>query len=88
VSDVNAINQGGLAGNIRFFGSNTAEITSAASGSGGWNADRAHSVYVTTSWFGFGARSDEGSVAGLFGPGRFNGVASVTQGHRTILSGY
>jgi hypothetical protein len=90
VNDSNVIVNGGLAGNTRFLGSNTAETISIANGtSGGWNNDRAQSVTSSAPWAGLGGQSGSSVDAGVFvtfGPNA-GGVAEII-GHRTILSGY
>jgi hypothetical protein len=88
VNNANAIRNGGLAGNNKFFGSNTAEITSVAATNGSWNGDTNYSMRSALPWNVLGGYSYGGAGAGIFGPDDDSGGVGPTLGHRTTLSGY
>jgi hypothetical protein len=88
VDNYNAIYNGALANNTRFFGGATAETISAANNRGSWNGESSNSPYSSSPWFQRGGRSDEGAGAGIFYSINGFGGASDYRGHRTILSGY
>jgi hypothetical protein len=93
VNNANAIYNGGLAGNPRFFGSATAEIVSIANQYGSWNGDYSRAHHATESsnrpWSTLGGQSNDG----IGRPGTFafysrTGNTNNYISHRTILSGY
>jgi hypothetical protein len=88
VNNENAIRNGSLANNVKFFGSATSEIVSAAADSGSWNGDRIWSVESAQSWQMKSGYSYHTSAAGIFHNDNNNGGVLAGLGHRTILSGY
>jgi hypothetical protein len=88
VNNSNAIWNGALAGNVKFFGTATAEVVGGADQYGSWNGDRANSVISSSPWVNRGGRSGNSSGSGVFALHRDPGQDSDPIGHRTILSGY
>jgi uncharacterized protein YyaL (SSP411 family) len=93
VNGKDAVVNGGLAGNAKFFGTATAEVVTRAAvdtyNSGGWNGDYANTVHSTLPWFTRGGHVQDHVGAGLFAfLNNFSNTPEYRFGHRTILSGY
>ena len=87
VNNSNAVQIGGLANNVKFFGSNTAETASSAVLDGGWNSDHTYTVRSVQPWLMYGASSNDG-FAGVFAFTANLGGGWQIATHRTILLGY
>ena len=91
MNNANAIIQGRLANNIRFFGSATAEIVSTTMGgasNSAWHEDRSYTAFSTSPWYTGGGRPENVQGAGIFGFYGYAGVDVDHVSHRTILLGY
>ena len=89
MNNINAIVDGILANDVRFFGSNTAEIVSLANiTNGGWNGDYAYSVRQANPWAAMGGVANLSSRVGIFAFSYDSGATFERDGHRTILLGY
>ena len=88
MDNINAIWDGGLSGNNKFFGTSTTEVASASGSTGGWNEDFSHSASSIEPWFFRGSASSYNIAPGVFGFADEPGGMRDVNSHRTILSGY